>query len=55
MNLKDSSYEGSIPAQYTNSPFAIQYYFAVTQDSDVHLYPGFGEDFCGQPYFVMMQ
>jgi hypothetical protein len=38
-----------IPAAYTNSKFPIQYYFELSRD----LYPGFGPDHAGTPYFVV--
>lgn len=37
-----------IPGEYTNSAFAIQYYFANHQ-----AYPGFGPDHAGTPYYVV--
>jgi hypothetical protein len=44
----------AIPAEYTNSPFPLQYYFDLrkTVDSVPALYPGLGESLMNQPYFV---
>ncbi|MDP9175675.1 MAG: hypothetical protein M3O30_17670 [Planctomycetota bacterium] len=61
MQRQGDVYQASIPADYTNSPFSLQYYFelrqavvpapsAVTQGA---MYPGFGADFTGQPYYVL--
>ena len=43
-----------IPSEYTQSPYPLQYYFEmrVTPESAV-LYPGFGNELIGQPYFVV--
>jgi hypothetical protein len=49
MRWRDGAYHASIPAEYTKSPFALQYYFAVGRT----VFPGFGEDLCGTPYFVV--
>ena len=38
-----------IPAEYTNSKYSLQYYFSVTGK----LYPGFGSDLDGTPYYVV--
>jgi hypothetical protein len=46
-------YRAAIPAAYTESPFALQYYFRLRQGPAAALYPGFNEVFANQPYFVM--
>jgi hypothetical protein len=46
-------YRAAIPAGYTESPFALQYYFHLGQGSAADLYPGFNEVFANQPYFVV--
>jgi hypothetical protein len=46
-------YRAAIPASYTESPFALQYYFHLRQGSAAALYPGFNEVFANQPYFVV--
>ncbi len=51
-----SGNEVSIPATYTKSPFAIQYFLELRQSpSRVTLYPGLGVDLTNQPYFVISQ
>jgi hypothetical protein len=43
-----------IPAEYTQSQFALQYYFEVKEaPGSAALYPGFGEENIAQPYFVV--
>jgi hypothetical protein len=46
-------YRAAIPAADTESPFALQYYFHLRQESAAALYPGFNEVFANQPYFVL--
>jgi hypothetical protein len=46
-------YRAAIPASYTESPFALQYYFHLRQGSGAVLYPGFNEVFANQPYFFV--
>lgn len=48
------SHQVSIPAEYTESPFALQYYFELRQGPAGSFYPGFNEVFANQPYFVVM-
>jgi hypothetical protein len=47
------SFKATIPGTYTQSPFALQYYFELRQGSTASLYPGFNEVFANQPYFVL--
>lgn len=43
-----------IPPEYTQSPYALQYYFEVKEAPEsAALYPGFGAQLTGQPYFVV--
>ena len=49
MERKDDRYRAVIPAEYTNSKYSMQYYFFAA--GKVH--PGFGEDLCLTPYFVV--
>jgi hypothetical protein len=54
MEKQSDSYKGTIPGDYTNSPYPMQYYFELTTpDNQATLFPGFGKDFTGQPYFVV--
>lgn len=51
-----SALSATIPAAYTQSPFALQYYFELgTASDDPQLFPGFGPQFRGQPYFVIQR
>jgi hypothetical protein len=47
------SFKATIPGTYTQSPFALQYYFELRQGPAASLYPGFNEVFANQPYFVL--
>jgi hypothetical protein len=43
----------AIPSEYTQSPYALQYYFEMKEAPEsAALYPGLGEHLTGQPYFV---
>jgi hypothetical protein len=54
MVVENGVHGADIPASYTDSPFPLQYYFEV-QDADgrAELYPGFGPDLAGMPYFAV--
>ena len=54
MERKGSAYVGAIPAEYTDSPYGLQYYFELKSAPDrAWLYPGFPADLAGCPYFVV--
>jgi hypothetical protein len=55
MDRNGQSFQASIPADYTNSPFALQYYFELRTTSGAVLHPGFRDNFLGQPYFLVRQ
>lgn len=42
-----------IPADYTRSRFALQYYFELRGDTAAALFPGLASDLANQPYFVI--
>jgi hypothetical protein len=47
-------FESSIPAEYTASPFSLQYYFELhPETASSYLYPGFNEELANQPYYVI--
>jgi hypothetical protein len=47
-------WRAAIPSAYTESPYALQYYFEVREAPEsAALYPGFGQQLSGQPYFVV--
>jgi hypothetical protein len=49
----NGAYSGAIPADYTSSPYPLLYYFEVHQAGGSAIYPGFGPDLSGQPYFMV--
>ena len=47
-------WRAAIPGEYTQSPYALQYYFELKEAPEsAGLYPGFGEQLTGAPYFVV--
>ena len=56
MKLSGGVGTASIPADYTNSQFALQYYFEL-QHSPIHatMFPGLGPDLTERPYFLVEQ
>jgi hypothetical protein len=53
MEAHDNRYRAVIPAEYTNSPYPLQYYFEVRERPETaSLYPGFPPGLDRQPYFV---
>jgi hypothetical protein len=47
-------WRAAIPSEYTKSPYALQYYFEAREAPEfAALYPGFGEQLTGQPYFAV--
>jgi hypothetical protein len=56
MEARANAYRVSIPAAYTDSPFALQYYFVLQESpTEVHLFPGLGTSLMQMPYFVVEQ
>jgi hypothetical protein len=56
MELRDAIYRATIPANYTDSPFPLQYHFELRERSGAAwLYPGLKPGWQGQPYFVVRQ
>jgi hypothetical protein len=53
MEIDDVGYVAIIPGAYTDTAFPIQYYFEFRTDTMARMYPGFGADFTGQPYFLV--
>jgi hypothetical protein len=48
------TYSATIPATYTDTPYPIQYYFEVKLSATAAtIYPGFGAELAGQPYFAV--
>jgi hypothetical protein len=55
MDLDAGTHHATIPPDYTQSPYAIQYYFQVRDTTHAWLLPGFNSDWSNQPYFVVPQ
>jgi hypothetical protein len=56
MTPQDGAYRASIPAAYTNSPFALQYYFELQHNPQTAtMFPGLGPDLTTRPYFLVEQ
>jgi hypothetical protein len=54
MAAEGRRYRAEIPAGYADSPYPLQYYFELRRSpTEAWLYPGFGDDLAGQPYFVL--
>ena len=55
MDGKGGQFAATIPAADTDSPFLLQYLFAVMQNGRADMAPGLGADLCNQPYYVLRQ
>jgi hypothetical protein len=54
MNHEGGRYIGTIPAEYTQSEYPLQYYFELQDGkSAAWMYPGFNKTFSDQPYFAI--
>ena len=53
MQERDREYRGVVPADYTQSPYPLLYYFEVHEPAGSAIYPGFCSDLSNQPYFVV--
>ena len=54
MAFRGNQYEAPIPAAYTVSPYALQYYFELREGpQNAWLHPGFTPALTNQPYFVL--
>jgi len=48
------AYTAAIPGEYTESKFALEYYFELEDGKGVQwMYPGFNKSFSNQPYFAV--
>ena len=52
MANENGRFTAEIAADYTKSPFALQYYFELRQEDAASLFPGLSADLANQPYFV---
>ncbi len=56
MTKSGEEYHATIPAEYTDSPFPLQYHFQLHDGAGgARLFPGFEHKFNGQPYFFVRQ
>jgi len=56
MQRTGDDYQAVIAAEYTDSPFPVQYYFQIqTGSGKAWLYPGLEHRWHGQPYFFVRQ
>jgi hypothetical protein len=54
MTAQGNRFRAVIPADYTRSPYPLEYYFEIKHGSEsASLYPGFAPDLANQPYFVV--
>jgi hypothetical protein len=54
MKADQGSYGASIPGEYTQSVYPLQYYFALEYTSEpTSLYPGFNTTLSNQPYYAI--
>ena len=53
MRWRDRAYRASIAADYTRSPYPLQYYFEIEEAHTKTIYPGFAPDLANIPYFVV--
>ena len=53
MQSRDRQYRSVIPADYTQSPYPLLYYFEVHEVGGSGIYPGFNSDLSNQPYFLV--
>jgi hypothetical protein len=54
MQAQGSRYRATLPGDYTNTPYPLQYYFVLRNAQEqAWLYPGFAADLANQPYFVV--
>jgi len=56
MEFAEKNYSAVIPADYTDSPFPLQYHFQIRlNNGSARLHPGLQPGWRGQPYFVVRQ
>jgi hypothetical protein len=55
MTKSAGSFLGRIPAEYTRSPFHLQFYVTARSEDSLTIAPGLREDLSNEPYLVAMQ
>jgi hypothetical protein len=53
MEAASGAFRAAIPADYTESPYSLEYFFEVHETGDAWIYPGLGPTLAGHPYFVV--
>jgi hypothetical protein len=54
--VQDRRYRATIPGEYTNTPYPLEYYFELRDEAGrAWLFPGFDATRMNQPYFVVRQ
>ena len=54
LNHEAGRYTGTIPAEYTQSEYPLQYYFELEDgEGAAWMYPGFNKTLSDQPYFAV--
>jgi hypothetical protein len=48
-------YLATIPGEYTDSVYALQYYFVLRRGDVAWLYPGFNASLSNQPYYAIAE
>jgi hypothetical protein len=55
MERDGQGFKAAIPADYTRSPYPLEYYFELRRDpATAWLHPGFAADLGNQPYYALM-
>jgi hypothetical protein len=56
MSGSEGRYSGAIPGEYTQSPFPLEYYFALEHEGKAAwLHPGFNATLSNQPYYAVAE
>jgi hypothetical protein len=53
MQKNQQTYTAEIPGEYTNSPYPLQYYFELSNESSAWFYPAFNVTLSNQPYYAL--
>jgi hypothetical protein len=53
MEAHDNEFRATVPADYTQSPYPLQYYFEVHESGGSTIFPGFSPDLANQPYILV--
>ena len=53
MEAHDNEFRATVPADYTQSRYPIQYYFEVNESGGSTIFPGFSPDLSNQPYILV--